>query len=97
VEREGGEAVIRVRDNGIGIPVDMVTRVFELFTQADHLPEDVHQGLGIGLTLVRRLVELHGGRVEARSPGRGQGSEFEVRLPLSAASVPRPARVQGRS
>jgi len=91
VEREGNEAVVRVRDNGIGIPPEMVERVFDLFAQADRLPDRVQQGLGIGLTLARRLVELHDGRVVARSAGRGQGSEFEVRLPSSTASAPRPA------
>jgi signal transduction histidine kinase/ActR/RegA family two-component response regulator len=89
VEREGSEAVVRVKDNGIGIPPEMIERVFELFAQADRLPDTVHQGLGIGLTLVRRLVELHEGRVVARSPGRGQGSEFEVRLPSSVVSIER--------
>src|SRR6185503_12553410 len=87
VERERGEAVIRVRDNGIGIRAEMVPRIFELFAQADRLPGEVAHGLGIGLTLVQRLVELHGGRVVARSGGRGQGSEFEVRLPLSLATL----------
>jgi signal transduction histidine kinase/integral membrane sensor domain MASE1 len=87
VERDGVDAVIRVRDNGIGITPEKLTRVFELFAQADRLPGDAAHGLGIGLTLVRRLVELHGGRVVARSDGRGQGSEFEVRLPLSAPRI----------
>jgi len=87
VEREGGEAVIRVRDNGIGIRAEMVPRIFDLFAQADRLPGEIAQGLGIGLTLVQRLVELHGGRAVARSGGRGQGSEFEVRLPLSLATL----------
>jgi CheY-like chemotaxis protein len=106
MEQEAGEAVVRVRDNGIGIPPEMIERVFELFTQADALPGSVHQGLGIGLTLVRRLVALHGGRVASRSAGRGQGSEFEVRLPLVTASAskatppiaapPVPMRAAGR-
>ena len=87
VARDGADAVIRVRDDGIGITPEKLQRVFELFAQADHLPGDVPHGLGIGLTLVRRLVELHGGRVVARSGGRGQGSEFEVRLPLALARV----------
>jgi signal transduction histidine kinase len=87
LERDGGEVVIRVRDNGIGIPPEMLPRVFDLFAQADCLPGDIHKGLGIGLTLVRRLVELHGGRVGARSGGRGKGSEFEVRLPASPGAA----------
>jgi signal transduction histidine kinase/integral membrane sensor domain MASE1 len=91
VEREGADAVIRVRDNGIGITPEKLQRVFELFAQADRLPGAVPHGLGIGLTLVRRLVELHGGRVVARSGGRGQGSEFEVHLPLSVARAAPPA------
>jgi CheY-like chemotaxis protein len=91
VAREGSEGVVRVRDDGIGIPPRMLERVFELFAQADRVAQAVPQGLGIGLTLVRRLVTLHGGRVTARSGGRGQGSEFEVRIPLSTAGVERAA------
>jgi signal transduction histidine kinase/integral membrane sensor domain MASE1 len=87
LEQEGGDAVIRVRDNGIGITAEKLQRVFDMFTQADRIPGEVRHGLGIGLTLVRRLVELHGGRVVARSDGQGRGSEFEVRLPLSTAAV----------
>ncbi|XYJ12419.1 PAS domain S-box protein [Telluria sp. B2] len=82
--REGDMAVIRVRDTGIGIDAAALPHVFEMFTQA-HAPSDRHQGgLGIGLTMVRQLVELHGGTVEAHSAGPGQGSEFVVRLPLRA-------------
>ncbi|GAB3726349.1 hypothetical protein GCM10028862_01540 [Luteimonas pelagia] len=81
---EDGEVELRVQDNGMGIPAAMVGRVFDLFTQVDR-PEDGHQaGLGIGLTLVRRLVELHGGTVHAESDGPGRGSTFVVRLPLLA-------------
>jgi PAS domain S-box-containing protein len=85
--REGGQAVISVRDNGRGIAAEMLPRIFDLFTQA--LPRHVHAqgGLGIGLTLVRSLVELHGGTVEARSEGHRRGSEFVVRLPLEAADL----------
>jgi len=81
-EREHGDAVVRVRDNGIGVPPDVLERVFEPFVQTagDSLAR-TDGGLGVGLTLVRSLVEMHGGRVEARSPGLGQGSEFVVRLP----------------
>ncbi|HXL15308.1 MAG TPA: ATP-binding protein, partial [Methylomirabilota bacterium] len=81
--------VIRVRDNGIGIPPDMVDRVFEMFTQADRSPSRPNGGLGIGLSLVRGLVEAHGGSVEARSDGSGAGSEIVVRLPAMEAAVPR--------
>jgi PAS domain S-box-containing protein len=80
--REGKEAVIRVRDNGIGVPPDVLGRVFEPFVQSDGSLARTEGGLGIGLTLVRSLVEMHGGRVEANSPGLGQGSEFVVRLPV---------------
>jgi signal transduction histidine kinase len=84
--REGPEIAFTVRDSGIGIAPEALARVFDLFFQADAAPDRTRGGLGIGLSLVRRLVELHGGRVEARSPGSGQGSEFTVRLPASAAS-----------
>jgi signal transduction histidine kinase/DNA-binding response OmpR family regulator len=84
VEREAGEAIVRVGDDGIGIDAELLPRVFELFAQADPSLDRSQGGLGIGLTLVRRLVELHGGTVVARSPGRGLGSEFSVRLPLAS-------------
>jgi CheY-like chemotaxis protein len=73
--------VIRVRDEGIGIAPEMLPRVFDMFVQADTSLERSASGLGIGLTLVRSITELHGGTVEARSDGSGQGSEFVVRLP----------------
>jgi signal transduction histidine kinase/ActR/RegA family two-component response regulator len=79
-----GAVLIRVRDNGIGIPAEMQPRIFDLFTQVDRSVERSEGGLGIGLTLVQRLVELHGGSVEAHSDGPGQGSEFIVRLPVAA-------------
>ena len=85
--REDGEAVIRVRDNGMGLPADLLPHVFDLFTQADRSLDRSQGGLGIGLTLVRQLVDLHGGRVEARSDGPGQGSEFIVRLPAAPTAV----------
>jgi signal transduction histidine kinase len=78
------EAVIRVRDDGIGIGADLLPRVFDLFTQGEQALDRAGAGLGIGLTLVRSLVEMHGGRVEARSDGPGHGSELEVRLPLAS-------------
>jgi signal transduction histidine kinase/DNA-binding response OmpR family regulator len=84
VEREDGEAVMRVRDTGAGIPTNMLPRIFEPFTQVDQSLDRSQGGLGIGLTLVRRLVEMHGGRVEALSQGVGHGSEFVVRLPAWA-------------
>jgi len=78
-----GEVVVRVRDAGIGIPSEQLSRIFEMFTQVDTSLERRSTGLGIGLTLVSRLVELHGGRVEARSDGPGTGSEFVVTLPTA--------------
>lgn len=81
-EQEGAEAVIRVRDTGIGIPPDLLPRIFDLFTQADRTLDRSQGGLGIGLALVQRLVELQQGRVEALS-AIGQGSEFIVRLPIA--------------
>lgn len=83
-ERRGMQAVLRIRDNGIGIPPEMLSRVFDLFTQVSSDDERIRGGLGIGLTLVRSLVELHGGSIEAHSEGRGRGSEFVVYLPLAA-------------
>jgi signal transduction histidine kinase/ActR/RegA family two-component response regulator len=81
VGREGDRVVLRVKDNGVGIPGELLPRVFDLFAQADQSLDRSQGGLGLGLTLVRSLVELHGGSVEARSEGPGQGSEFIVRLP----------------
>lgn len=79
---EGAEVVLRVRDDGIGIAPDVLPYVFELFTQSERTLDRAQGGLGIGLTVVRRLVEMHGGRVEAASAGTGRGSTFTVRLPL---------------
>jgi PAS domain S-box-containing protein len=79
---QGGEAVVRVRDNGQGIAPDLLPRIFETFTQADQSLARSAGGLGIGLALVRRLSELHGGTVRASSDGPDLGSEFELRLPL---------------
>ena len=87
--QEEGEAVIRVQDNGIGVRADMLPHIFDLFQQADRIPGHVSEGLGIGLGLVRQLVEMHGGIASASSPGPGQGSEFVVRLPsLSEVAAP---------
>jgi CheY-like chemotaxis protein len=85
--REGDRVVIAVRDTGVGIEPAMLARVFDLFTQLDGARDRASGGLGIGLTLVRQLVELHGGTVEARSEGPGKGSEFVVRLPAPAVTV----------
>ena len=80
VERDGEEAVLHVRDDGIGIAADQLPRIFDMFAQVDSSLQRTQSGLGIGLTLVRSLVELHGGTVQARSRGIGHGSEFSVRL-----------------
>ncbi|WNG43309.1 response regulator [Archangium minus] len=97
VERHGKErqAVLRVRDTGIGMSPELMARVFELFVQAQQQLDRSRGGLGIGLTLVRRLVELHGGTVSVHSEGEGKGSELSVRLPLEAAQeVAAPAPVE---
>jgi len=86
-EKENGSVVIRVRDNGVGIPPDMVDRIFEMFTQADRSASRQNAGLGIGLSLVRGLVEAHGGSVVASSAGPGLGSELTVRLPAESAAL----------
>ncbi len=78
---EGGEVVVRVKDNGIGIPAAQLSQIFDLFAQLDLGTERAQGGLGIGLALVRRLVDLHGGTITAFSNGPGTGSEFVVRLP----------------
>jgi PAS domain S-box-containing protein len=83
VEEEKENAVIRVRDNGIGIAPDQLPRIFDMFTQIDTSLERTVSGLGIGLTLVKNLVEMHGGTVDATSAGLGKGSEFVVRLPVT--------------
>lgn len=83
-----GRVEVRVRDNGLGIPPAMLERVFELFTQVDSAHGRAAGGLGIGLSLVKRLVELHGGRVAAHSEGPGRGSVFSVELPLLDAAAP---------
>ncbi len=85
VKPEGANVAISVKDNGIGIPDSMLGGIFDMFTQVDRSLERAHGGLGIGLTIVKRLIEMHGGIVEAHSEGHGRGSEFVVRQPISAA------------
>jgi CheY-like chemotaxis protein len=79
---EGNDVVFRVVDNGAGISSDMLSNIFDLFAQGERPANSLHDGLGVGLTLVRHFVDLHGGTVEVFSPGPNQGSEFVVRLPL---------------
>jgi signal transduction histidine kinase len=87
LERDGGDAVIAVRDRGIGLSREMLSEAFELFAQGDRTPDRAQGGLGIGLSLVKQLVELHHGSVQATSDGPGCGSEFVVRLPCLPDSV----------
>ncbi len=97
VARDLGMIAVTVQDSGIGIPTGMLTRVFEPFTQLDSSLERSRGGLGIGLALAKRLVEMHGGTIEAHSPGPGAGSHFVVRLPLSAPlGLQRPVASDGR-
>ena len=92
---EGSEAVVSVKDTGIGIAADQLPHIFEMFTQVEHSLEKSQGGLGIGLTLVKRLVEMHGGRIAASSEGPGRGSEFIVRLPI-VIDAPEPAIEGGK-
>ena len=87
VTREGGSAIFTVTDEGIGIPADRIHRVFDLFTQVHGVGDGAQGGLGIGLALVRRLVEMHGGAVAARSDGPGRGTEVRISLPVTTAAV----------
>jgi PAS domain S-box-containing protein len=97
--QEGNEILVKVQDTGIGIAPNMVPRIFELFTQAPVATDMVPGGLGVGLAVVRQLVELHGGSVQARSAGVGKGSEFTVRIPAppQRAKLRPVPRAQGRS
>jgi PAS domain S-box-containing protein len=90
VSSADGAVEIRVRDRGIGIPPHMLDRIFEMFTQVDRRLERTRGGLGIGLTLVKRIVEMHGGSIVAKSEGEGCGSEFVIRLPVAARDMPVP-------
>jgi CheY-like chemotaxis protein len=96
-ERDSDQVVVQVRDTGYGIDANMLPLVFDLFVQGDHSLTRSEGGLGIGLTLVHRLVEMHGGSVEAHSEGAGKGSEFVVRLPLAPAATARPPRPAGKT
>jgi two-component system CheB/CheR fusion protein len=87
VRLDGDDALIRVRDTGAGIPPDMLESVFDLFVQSSRTLDRAGGGLGLGLTLVRSLVTMHGGTVKASSEGEGRGSEFLVRLPLAHGPV----------
>jgi PAS domain S-box-containing protein len=87
---DNGIVTIRVRDTGLGVDPQLLPHIFDLFTQAERTPDRSEGGLGIGLTLVKRLVELHGGTVEALSEGLGSGAEFIVRLPALASAGERP-------
>ena len=91
-QREGEQLAVRVRDTGVGIEEEMLPKVFDLFTQAPRSLDRAKGGLGIGLTLVNRLVAMHGGSIEAVSEGIGKGSEFTVRLPLAAPPAVEPPR-----
>lgn len=91
---DGRQAVVQVRDNGIGLKAELVPRLFDLFVQGERGVDRQQGGLGIGLSLVKRLTELHGGSVEAHSAGPGQGSQFTLRLPLAQADAPAAAALQ---
>jgi CheY-like chemotaxis protein/anti-sigma regulatory factor (Ser/Thr protein kinase) len=82
-QREGGRVTVRIRDSGVGIPPEMLPRIFDMYTQVDSSLDRAQGGMGIGLTLVKRLVEMHGGSIEAHSEGPNRGSEFVVRLPVA--------------
>jgi signal transduction histidine kinase len=88
--RAGEDITVSIKDNGIGIEPEMLSRVFDMFAQAPQALDRARGGLGLGLAIVRRLVELHGGRVVARSEGRGHGSEFTLTLPAAAAATVSP-------
>ena len=96
VAREGDQALIRVQDTGIGIAPDQLARIFEMFTQADSSLERSHGGLGIGLTLAKRLIEMHGGTLSASSAGPGKGAEFDIRVPVVDPPPPAPRPQGGR-
>jgi signal transduction histidine kinase len=91
MDRGEGDVALRIADNGIGIPQDMLGRVFDLFTQVDSSRARSQGGLGIGLTLVKRIVEVHGGSIDVESAGEGCGSTFTIHLPVLADQIHTPA------
>ena len=91
-ERSNGELIVRVRDNGVGIPPEMLPKIFDLFTQIEHRRDRAQGGLGIGLNLVRNLIELHGGSITARATGRVRGASSSSACRGCLASAPPPAR-----
>src|SRR5262249_5038369 len=96
--RQGSDVLVSVKDTGIGIPPDMLSRIFDIFTQVDRTLERSQGGLGIGLTLAKKLVDMHGGSIEASSDGLGLGSDFAVRLPIlveKGEAQPSPPRTAG--
>src|SRR5262249_26180579 len=95
VERQGSDVVGKVKDTGVGSAPHMLAKSFDMFTQAARSLDRAQGGLGIGLSLVRRLVEMHGGRVEAHSDGPGKGSEFTVRLSVVLSPGQGPGRADG--
>src|SRR6185436_10570295 len=98
VDGDGQTARVTITDTGMGIPSHLLERIFELFVQGERTLDRAEGGLGIGLTLVRRLVELHGGRIAATSPGPGQGSTFVVELPqIPAPTTGGPAAAAPRA
>ncbi|MCU0636675.1 MAG: PAS domain S-box protein, partial [Gemmatimonadaceae bacterium] len=97
VERRGTSALVRIIDTGVGIPAPMLTRIFDMFTQVDRSLEQAQGGLGIGLSIVKRLTEMHGGSIEATSDGPGRGSCFTVCLPLVAAPADADAASTGET
>jgi PAS domain S-box-containing protein len=87
VEYENGSAIVSIRDDGVGIPSDLLPHVFEMFTQVDRSLEKTHGGLGIGLSIAKQLVEMHDGTIEVRSEGRGKGTEFIVSMPATVLMI----------
>ncbi len=93
-KREGSEAVISIKDSGVGIPQSLLPKVFDMFFQLKQATDEPQKGIGVGLAIVKRLVELHGGTVEGYSDGPGLGSEFRIRLPLVVRETPEADSVQ---